>query len=43
MAVISNQIAIMIIAAIEHIAQKERRAVDEGDNDMTQGVHNRIE
>jgi hypothetical protein len=42
-AVISNQIAIMMCAAIESIARHEIEDVDERDCDMSSGVHNRGE
>jgi hypothetical protein len=42
-AVISNQIAIMMRAAINSIARLGIEDVDERENDMSSGVHNRRE
>ena len=42
-AVISNQIAIIMNAAIDSIAREERGDVDEYDCDMPSGVHNQHE
>ncbi len=42
-AVISDQIAIMMNAAIESIARKGEKDVDEGESDIPSGVHNRAQ